>query len=201
MKKLILKTVLITLACVIGLLAILFGVFAIFFPSILAKTADNLGNYDVAIHYYEKQYQKTEDLDDLFVLCQKLDVKESPESAKEYLSIMVRSDGFVDFCLEQDKISAEDIACGEYLTSKYVCAIYECGQTGVAIVVAREMVEEFGYTAYNPFYTLTLRYGAKMTDSELTEIKDTITQIKAGLTGTELEIANDDLAYVEQLLK
>ena len=200
MKNLIIKTCLFTLGGVVLLLALLFGVFVIFFPSVLANTADKLGNYDVAIHYYEKQYDKTQSLDDLFVLCKKLDVEKSPEDSKSYLSVMINSDGFVDFCLAQDK-GGEDMACGEYLTSKYVCAIYECGQKGLSIIVAKDMVEEYGYTSYNPFYTLTVRYGESMTDDELNELKTAINEVKVGLTGSQLETAENDLLYIEELLK
>ena len=57
MKKLVLKTVCITLAGILALGVILFGIFALISPKTIANVADKMGNYSVSVFYYEKAYE------------------------------------------------------------------------------------------------------------------------------------------------
>ncbi len=61
MRKLVLKTVFITLAVIIAIAGILFGAFAIFSPKIIGEKADKVASYKVACWAYAKQYDKDKD--------------------------------------------------------------------------------------------------------------------------------------------
>ena len=73
MKKLVLKTALITA----GALVILFGIFCvvnlIFFPKSVANFFYSAGNYNASVKFYQKNYERTKAYEDLDLLCVKLD--------------------------------------------------------------------------------------------------------------------------------
>ena len=57
MKKLVMKTVLITILVVISLSSIFFGGCAIFMPRVIGKMSVTVGNYSVACWAYKKQFE------------------------------------------------------------------------------------------------------------------------------------------------
>lgn len=69
MKKLVIKTVGITLAFIVVFLAITYGVFALFFPKNTAYFYDGLGYDKIAVKYMVKAYDKSGDIKDLKTLC------------------------------------------------------------------------------------------------------------------------------------
>lgn len=69
MKKLVIKTVGITLAFIVVFLAITYGVFALFFPKNTAYFYDGLGYDKIAVKYMMKAYDKSGDIKDLKTLC------------------------------------------------------------------------------------------------------------------------------------
>lgn len=58
MRKLVIKTVLITLAVIILIGVCVFGGFAIFSPKVIGDKSEQIGSYKIACWAYEKQYEK-----------------------------------------------------------------------------------------------------------------------------------------------
>lgn len=151
MKKLVLKTALITFACIIGLTALLFGIFALFFPKTLGNAFDKIGGYSASMHFYEKQYEKTQSLDDLYTLCIKVDGYNDAARAKEYLGDMVKHQDFLEFCKKYDGNNV--VSTEEYLESKFVTAVYV--NDGIEEAMNQMLICTVnGYTEFNPINML-----------------------------------------------
>lgn len=58
MRKLVIKTVLISIAVIIFIIGCLFGAFAIFSPKTIGEKAEKIGSFKVACWAYEKQFEK-----------------------------------------------------------------------------------------------------------------------------------------------
>ncbi len=116
MRKLVIKTAVITLASLLVALAITFGAFALFAPRSLAGFFDGVGNYSASVFFYEKQYGNTEDFNDLVVLVDKIDDVSDGERAKKYLAILINHADFEEFCSNK-KIMG--IPYSEYYNGRY----------------------------------------------------------------------------------
>ena len=208
MKKLVLKTALITLCSIIALLGILYGVFALFFPKTLAKTFEALGSDNAAIHYYEKQYEKTEDLQDLITLCAKLDVYEDTERAEKYLTILVAKPGFYSTCLDSD-VSGQ-ISNEEYFEGKWVVATYLKDGINKAIENSIFSIRKgnYRYSEYNPFYILYTDSNINWAETEekyagLSDIHSAIHYLcgyetgESELNDVEIQVAVRDIIALE----
>ena len=68
MKKVVLKTIAITLASIVLALGLFFGSFALFSPITLAKFFDGLGVYSLSINFYESNFNKTKKVSDLAII-------------------------------------------------------------------------------------------------------------------------------------
>ena len=166
MKKLVLKTAAITLACVVGLTAIIFGIFALFIPKPLANLFDKLGWYSWSMSYYEKQYQKSNDVEDLYTVCLKVDQENDSERAEKYLAIIVGMDNFRDFCRSKDR-KGDALTTEEYLEAKYVNVVYRNKGIDEAMQKATRCVSYVGtngYTEHNPYYMLVTDDSLKWVD-------------------------------------
>ena len=208
MKKLVLKTALITLCSIIALLGILYGVFALFFPKTLAKTFEALGSDNAAIRYYEKQYEKTEDLQDLITLCAKLDVYEDTERAEKYLTILVAKPGFYSTCLDSD-VSGQ-ISNEEYFEGKWVVATYlkDGIERGIEKALYSIRNGNYRYSEYNPFHILYTDSNINWAETEekysgLSDIHSAIHFLCGYETGEselndyEIQIAIRDITAIE----
>jgi hypothetical protein len=152
----VLKTAAITLACVVGLTALMFGIFALFIPKPLAETFDKLGWYSSSMRFYERQYNRSNDVEDLYAICLKVDHETDSVRAEKYLSILVKTDGFRAFCVSKDSKNTA-FTTEEYLEAKYVNAVYRNKGIDKALEEAKKCVTYVGtngYTAYNPYYML-----------------------------------------------
>ena len=84
MKNLVIKTVVITLAAIVSLMAITFGALTVFTPKTLGGVFDGAGNYSAAVFFYDLQYEKTGDIEDLAVLIDESYGFGDKENAKKY---------------------------------------------------------------------------------------------------------------------
>ena len=103
MRKLVIKTAVITLASLLVALAITFGAFALFAPRSLAGFFDGVGNYSASVFFYERQFERSNEFLDLANLVNKIDDENDNERAVKYLSLFINHDEFENYCL--DKLS------------------------------------------------------------------------------------------------
>lgn len=186
MKKLVVKTVCVTLACVFGLAVAIFGVLALFFPKSLAKSFDKLGYYNGTVFFYEKQYEKTESANDLFVLCLKTDSEKDCLKAKKYLNKFLSLPEFEEYCSKLDNGVSDNLSTEEFLESKYVFAVYLTDGVEKAVSCAQNSVKD-EYTEYNPFFML-------LTDSRVNLSRTDLELVKRGIEDILSDISNKTFA-------
>lgn len=68
MKKVILKTALLTLSGIVALMLLVYGVFAYFFPANLADVYRGVFNYDLALKYSERAFEKDKSMENRIIL-------------------------------------------------------------------------------------------------------------------------------------
>ena len=123
LNKLILKTALITLACVLALALLLFGVFSLFVPSVMVSLTDKLGMESACARYSAAVYEKSGAIDDLAVAVERNYGAGRYEAAAEYGAELLQRDDF-------DSYSAARDADSLGLTASY--AQYAAGIVSVA---------------------------------------------------------------------
>lgn len=189
MKKLVIKTTLITLASLIGAMAITFGAVALFAPGFTAGIFNGVGNYSATVFFYEKQYAKTQSVIDLMVLVDKVDYENDSVRAEKYLELLVNHKDF-------DKVSnvgGSTVSGKEFYVSNYALVLAKNDKFADALSVSSEFVKENGYTNYNPYRILIYDY-TEIADDNLRSI---LTDL-LGITPNEKVVA--DVNYINNKL-
>lgn len=189
MKKLVVKTIIITLVSVLGAFAITVGALCLFSPATCASFFDGVGNYSASVFFYEKHYDKTGDITVLDTLYIKSYQAEDYERAEKYLFTLISHDDFESHC--DESADSETLSDKEYYYSSYALVLAKNGNESQAISTSETFVNGNGYTKYNPFRALVNEYKLDATLSAT--LKDKIETIKGGLTGAQLTYANEDL--------
>ena len=128
MGKLIVKTAAITLACIIAVALILFGVFSLFFPSVMVAVTDKLGMESACASYSVSQYKKSGTIGDLSAAVKRSYAAGHYEDAASYGKILINDDGFTAFCDTADAqmSPAEELIMGN--TAYYYIGITVASQ-------------------------------------------------------------------------
>ncbi len=100
--KLIAKTAAITLACIIVLALVLFGIFSLFVPSVMVSLTDSLGMTGACAYYSVAQYKKTGDIEDLADAVSRSYEAAHYDAAAEYGAILRKDPGYGDYCAQRD---------------------------------------------------------------------------------------------------
>ncbi len=198
MKKLVVKTSLITLATIVGAVIIAFFSLWIFSPKTLANVFDGVGAYSASLYFYEQNYNKTEDIRDLALLVDELIKNEDNENLETYSKKLISDNGFYNYCLVQDRTYLDAITTKEYYTGVYAIALINNGKLETAITFMSDCVGEDGYTDYNPFRTVI--YEFKNDDSVLRSCAIAITAELTNLAGDEALLALSDVNDINYLL-
>ncbi len=199
MKKLVLKTAGITLATIILLLAVTYGVLALFFPGVLGDFFYDTGSYTVGIKYYEREYEKSGELDDLYNLCEKLDQGEDANKIKVYTKKLIDHKDFEDFCVKIDRQVNSKITTSEYIEGKYICALYTLEGIDVTITQGKIIVENSGYTKHGCFSTLISTLGTRFSEQEIDTLGLALTGLLGEVELSQLANLNADLELLVQL--
>ena len=199
MKKTILKTVAITVAVLVAVTCLLYVCLMIFSPVTLGKLWDGLGSYDLSVKYYEKQYDKTGDINDLSAFTVKLDEKGDAERTAKYLSVMVDREDFNSFCTKSDDNSGYGFSARDYYYGKYTVATFYFGGLDSALNVAEKCVNE-KYSAHSPFYVLMAEAEElKKADADRIAVKIGEIILTGRLSAEELINANSDISFAYKL--
>ncbi len=198
MKKLVIKTVAITLSAIIGACLILFGALALFAPASIAGFFDKVGIYKSSIHFYERQYGKSDSIDDLTVLILKIDGERDSEREEKYIKILIERPDFEDYCQLKDDTTNDNVSTREFYYGEYAVALVRNGKFSSAHAIASEFVEEYGYTAYNPFSIMLAETDELLTNENLLAIKDEISRYLSGENANRVQA---DLDQIENLIQ
>ena len=198
MTKLVLKTTAITLAAVLTACLVAFGAFALFSPVSLAKFFGNLGGYSSAVYFYEKQYQKTDSIEDLSVLVANIDDEKDSVKAEEFLADLILHEGINEFCVSEDgEIETVKISTKEYYTVRYVKVLVKNDKFDKALSTASLFVTDNGYTNFNPFSSLIIDCVDSLTSEQLTAIEIKIKTFL--LSGEQDQNRQNDLLKIQQI--
>jgi hypothetical protein len=119
MKNLVIKTAIITLASIVSIMAVTFGALCVFTPKTVAGIFENLGSKSASVFFYQKQYQKTNEIDDLIVVIDCAYLMEDLELQKEYLKELIAHDDFDSYCQQKDAENQAEISTREYYQGYY----------------------------------------------------------------------------------
>lgn len=197
MKKTIIKTALITLLSLILVVVSAFGVSALFFPSALGDVFDKLGNYDASVRYYEKAYLKSDDTGDLYNLVAKLSDSDGARVEK-YCSELLRKSDFADFCKIRDEKEPSSVNTKQFVSGKYVVALYRNGKLSTAIDFGNDYCKDEGkYEAYNPLYFLVAESN-NMNESDINDLRNNLLSIKSSFS--DVSAIDADINVLTDLL-
>lgn len=196
--KLVLRTVAITMASVIGACLVVFGALTLFTPVTLARFFDGMGMEKSAVSFYEKQYNKTGDINDLSVLVMKIDGKNDSVRAEEYLAVLVLHDDFESYCDLQDAGQETSLSAKEYYSGQYAVILCKNAKVSEALDFAKGFVTENGYTDYNPYSVVLTEVGASLGEENLGKIKADISTLE--LSGEQASYRDGDLSVIDGLL-
>ena len=190
MKKLVIRTVAITVCAILLGASLLYGMFALFFPKALANAFYSMGANATAVKFYEKQCKKTEDFEDLYLLMVRGDSFNDSARLAKWGKVMVEKEGFSDFCKTKDgdgEITAEEIIEG-----KYVLALLWEENFAVAVDAAKKCVEN-EYTEYNPFYMLYAEPNTGVKASAFTSVIAILNEMMSSFSEQEKVFAKADI--------
>ena len=187
MRKLVIKTVAITLAIIIAIGAAFYLSLSAFNPSILGNGYFNMNNAELSLKYSEKAYEKSCDISDLATLTERSIIFEDDNRTIKYAVLFINDKGY------QTLIESKSDGYHHYIVSKLCEAQYNKGDKSVAISTA--FTNTLDYVAYNPIHKLIL-IAINSRDVE------TLTIIKQNLQNNQNrnELLNEHLSLIEEFL-
>ena len=194
MQRLMWKTVGITLAVIFATVAIVFGALTLFYPKAMGDLFAEAGNYSTTVWFYEKQYGKTQSIEDLAVLVDHLDENKDCEKTEKYSTSLITSNAFNDYVesLVKAKDFATDVNAMEFYYGKCAISNAKLGQIDDTVLFCKNFVERVGYTNFNPFRIVIASCGDDLNVQDLTTLKLGIESLS--LTG---EKVNQDIQDIQ----
>ena len=196
MKKLIIKTAAITLAAIILTALLIYGELAAFSPKTLAEFYDKAGNAGLAREYYARTYEKSGDINDLYVFCVKADEKDDAAKSAKYLEIITNSDGFEEFCRNKDAGYAVKVSTADFLRGKSVAANYYAFGVNKAVQSALSFTGN-AYAENNAFTLFISGCAKEFSTEDKAAISSALENVKTSLVSeSDLARLNADLMAV-----
>lgn len=189
MKKLVLKTVAITLAGIVVLCGILYGIFALFSPKTLGSISEQLGNKSATIYYYGAQYGKTGSTYDLAKYISVLGSDADAKTLQKLSSELVERDDFTEYCKNSGKILyGSEVNSAEYFYYCLANAEYKLGNVAKSIEASEEFISYYGYTEFNPERMIIANY-----------LKDMTSEVKLAFNASLINITPNSSAEASRI--
>ncbi len=147
MKKLIIKTSAISLALILIVGFAFYGLLGLMYPSSIASLAFRVNNKSVCLKYSEKQYEKTNDIEDLALLIERAIWAKDYERTIKYSSQLLNSKDFEEYASDKSGYQA-------YIACSYVEALYLSDEKEKSIEIAFSYYN--GNSELNPVRVLVL---------------------------------------------
>lgn len=154
MKKLVIKTVALSLAIILAVLALVVLLVSSLSPITVANAYFRLGNTEMAVKYTEKNYIKTQSLTDLALLVERGILAEDNEIVVKYSPNLLFDSKFEE--LAQQK--SGDYT--NYIVNGYVVSLYNVSDIEKSIAIAFQYVDA-NFTLPNPVTTLIYKASSK----------------------------------------
>ncbi|MGN0823059.1 MAG: hypothetical protein ACI4NG_04735 [Candidatus Gallimonas sp.] len=150
MKKLVVKTALVTLGATILLLGLFFGISAACSPAAMMRLTAAFGMDEASGRYAYDVYVQSGDLSCLAYACEIAIAHKSDDAAIERLDALFKEDAFAEICASRDgdlseyNSAQESAGSGisvsggydQYLYGGYACALYRLGRAEEASAFA-----------------------------------------------------------------
>ena len=195
MKKLVIKTVIIVLSIIVSVVAITFGILCSTNPRALAKGFESLGDYSASKYFYERQYEKTENIDDLMVLIDLAYGENDKVVLQSYLAELISHTNFNKFCNDKNAtLIASLMKTEEYYSAFYTTILYENGRFDQAVRFSESYVDTMGYTKFNPFTQLISAKQSTLTAEQKNQIKSTLQGYLVTISdAAQISLINQDI--------
>ena len=200
MKKLVIKTTFITIIAILAVCIIVMSAICAFKPRNIGKMFENLGNYEASQYFYQRQYEKTQEIEDLILLIDNAYEKQDNDRLVVFVKALIKNKDFYAYCQSKNaKLAPNQMTTEEYYFGVYVELSILDGNFSNAIKCAKSYVVKgdgslrLGYTTYNPFRIL-VNYHLELS----TDQKQTLVNVINGLQGvitdsTQLGYMQEDL--------
>lgn len=116
MRKLVLKTALITLGALIALTALLYGAFALFAPNKMVSFHKDMGNLNIALRYQERIYDNEQSNSNLISVVNLAIASNNDEKVEKYAKILIEKNDLSQISLTEEYA---DFVIYEYCVSLY----------------------------------------------------------------------------------
>lgn len=196
MKKLVMKTIGITVASILAVLLIIYGIMALGFPKNLASFYDGLGKNKSATNFMAKAYERSGDISDLDQTCVYAIKTGDNGLIAEYLGKLVGNDGFKDYCNATDK----GVEYYDFMASKYIVGYYHVNSTDGDIVdKAFLLTDDYrnGSCAYTLIRTII---GGNKDKESINLFKEKLNSAMPNYSQQSKILAENDLAFINEYL-
>lgn len=197
MKKLVLKTIGITVGGILAVILIIYGIMALGFPKDLASFYDGLGKDKVAVKYMAKAYGRTGDIKDLDKTCLYAIKTGDNGLIAEYFEDLVFHDGFKNYCQTSEK----GTEYYDFIASKFVSSSYAVnGAENDIVNKAFTLTDD--YRNGSATYTLLRTVISSNPDKEVVAlIQSKINEALPSYSEAGKTLAEKDLAIITEYLK
>ncbi len=200
MKKLVIKTTFITIISILAVCIIVMSAICAFKPRTIGKMFENLGNYEASQYFYQRQYEKTQEIDDLILLIDNAYEKQDSQKLVVFVRALINSKDFYAYCQSKNsKLAPNQMTTEEYYFGVYVELLLSEGKFDKAIKSAKAYVVkddgslELGYTKFNPVRVL-VSYSLELNADQKQKLKNVINGFQIVITdSTQLSFMQEDL--------
>ncbi len=196
MKKLVIKTAVITFGGIVAFVSVLYGVIAAFFPLVLGDAFFTLGENSVAVTYYEINYEKTKDIADLADMCVMVEEVSDAGRAKRLLTALVESQGYAEYCATADKNYGNALTTNEFFIGKLATSVMVSDGVEGFLIFCKERVTV--YNDYNPYYITLTHEEDLFAVQDLISVKERLNELKTSLSENRYLVR--DIEIVNQLI-
>ncbi len=131
MKKIVIKSVVITLILIIAFTCVFSLVICSFFPKIASNLSKNVGNYELSTTFSEKAYQKDSSTENLVDLVEKSIMAKNDNKIAKYAGVLL-----VDEDFRNNILPNKDSGYLSHISSTYVSSLYNLEEYDLAITTA-----------------------------------------------------------------
>ena len=132
MKKLIAKTVAFTVAIMMAIIVIVYVIFSSFLPSSLGDVYFRINAENLSVKYSVKAYEKSQSVNDLATLTERVIVFENDELTVKYATMLINDKGY------EQVVSSNSSSYNYYIVGSLVEALYHTGKKLEAVDVAMQ---------------------------------------------------------------
>lgn len=195
MKKLIVKTALITLASLLAVFLLVLTAMTMYAPRTMATLLDGVGNRSLSLWYTEFAYQKFGEVDDLTNVFDKSVTAEDYERTIKYGNILIGREDFSDICASQDGVN---VSYKNYVYGNTALAMYAEDYNDEEVLSFASATANGEYPDYNAYQMLLYSPLVSQDKAFLSALKDKLSALSQRVEDEDLQ---SDILYIDKILQ